>query len=64
MTIDTARITVPSAITVGSDFGKAQLAPDVERQRRLGAGQEEGDDELVERDQEGQHEGRGDGRRG
>ncbi len=62
MTMETARITEPSAMTVGSDFGKAQLAPDEERQRRLGAGEKEGDDELVERGEEGQHEGRGDGR--
>ena len=63
MTTETARITVPSAMTLGSDLGEAQLAPDVERQRRLGAGEEEGDDEFVEGGQKGEHEGRGDGGR-
>ncbi len=46
----------------GQRTREAELAPDVERQCRLRAGEEEDDDELVERNQEGEHESRKHGR--
>ncbi|MPL90441.1 hypothetical protein SDC9_36491 [bioreactor metagenome] len=45
-------------------FREAQLAPDIKRQRGLRAGEEIGDDELVERGEEGQRESRANRRPG